>query len=126
MIQSKLKSIVTMIVLSFLMTASAGARTIDLEVNLGTPVMEAGKNQKTFLKVGLKGFDLPRESDRAPVNLAIVLDRSGSMAGEKLARAREAAIMAIGLLQSRDIVSVVTYGSNYIHQRGNPFRIVFI
>ena len=97
--------------MSVFLTASAGARTIDLQVNLGTPVMEAGKNQKTFLKIGLRGFDLPQESDRAPVNLAIVLDRSGSMAGEKLARAREAAIKAIGLLQSGDIVSVVTYDS---------------
>ncbi len=111
MIQSKLKSIVLLIVVSVFLTTSAGARTIDLQVNLGTPVMEAGKNQKTFLKIGLRGFDLPEESDRAPVNLAIVLDRSGSMAGEKLARAREAAIKAIGLLQSGDIVSVVTYDS---------------
>ncbi len=111
MIQSKFKLIVLLIVMSMFLTASAGARTIDLQVNLGTPVMEAGKNQKTFLKIGLRGFDLPQESDRAPVNLAIVLDRSGSMAGEKLARAREAAIKAIGLLQSGDIVSVVTYDS---------------
>jgi len=111
MIQSKLKSIVLLVVTSLFLTTSAGARTIDLQVNLGTPVMEAGKNQKTFLKIGLKGFDLPTESDRAPVNMAIVLDRSGSMAGEKLARAREAAIKAIGLLQSGDIVSVVTYDS---------------
>ena len=111
MIQSKLKSILLMIAVSLFITSGAAARTIDLQVNLGTPVMEAGKNQKTFLKIGLKGFDLPAESDRAPVNMAIVLDRSGSMAGEKLARAREAAIKAIGLLQSGDIVSVVTYDS---------------
>jgi len=89
--------------------AQAAAKTIDLNVNLGTPYIEAGRTQKTFLKVGLKGFDLPLETDRAPVNLSIVLDRSGSMQGEKLARAREAAIMAIDLLGSDDIVSVVTY-----------------
>ena len=111
MIQSKFKSILLLVVVSLFITASATARTIDLQVNLGTPVMEAGKNQKTFLKIGLKGFDLPVQSDRAPVNVVIVLDRSGSMAGEKLARAREAAIMAIGLLHSNDIVSVVTYDS---------------
>ena len=111
MIQSKFKSIVLLIVTSVFLATSASARTIDLQVNLGTPVMEAGKNQKTFLKIGLKGFELPGEFDRAPVNMAIVLDRSGSMAGEKLARAREAAIKAIGLLQSGDIVSVVTYDS---------------
>lgn len=109
--QSKFKSIVLMMVVSVFFTASAGARTIDLQVNLGTPVMEAGKNQKTFLKIGLRGFHIPEESDRAPVNMAIVLDRSGSMAGEKLARAKEAAIKAIGLLQSGDIISVVTYDS---------------
>jgi Ca-activated chloride channel family protein len=111
MIQSKFKSIVLLIIVSMILTTHAGARTIDLNVNLGTPVMEAGKNQKTFLKVGLRGFDLHQESDRAPVNMAIVLDRSGSMAGEKLARAREAAIKAIGLLRSDDIVSVITYDS---------------
>jgi len=89
MIQSKLKSIISLWVVSMLLTATGvGARTIELQVNLGTPVMEAGKIQKTFLKVGLRGFDLPVESDRASVNLAIVLDRSGSMAGEKLARAK--------------------------------------
>ncbi len=109
MIQSKFKSILLLVMVSVFLSASASARTIDLQVNLGTPVMEAGKNQKTFLKVGLRGFEQLEESDRAPVNLAIVLDRSGSMAGEKLARAREAAIMAIGLLRSDDIVSVVTY-----------------
>jgi len=111
MIQSILKSIALLIVASVFLTTSAGARTIDLQVNLGTPVMEAGKNQKTFLKIGLKGFDLLEESDRAPVNMAIVLDRSGSMAGDKIARAREAAIMAIGLLRPMDIVSVITYDS---------------
>ena len=98
MIQSKFKSIVLLVIMSLFLTTSAGARTIDLQVNLGTPVMEAGKNQKTFLKIGLRGFDLPEESDRAPVNMAIVLDRSGSMAGPKLARAREAAIMATAAL----------------------------
>ena len=77
MIQSKFKSIVLLIVTSVFLATSAGARTIDLQVNLGTPVMEAGKNQKTFLKIGLRGFELPGEFDRAPVNMAIVLDRSG-------------------------------------------------
>ncbi len=86
-----------------------GARTVDLTVNLGTPVIEAGKIQKTFLKVGLTGFDILEKSSRPSVNLAIVLDRSGSMRGEKIARAKEAAIMAIGMLNSDDIISVVTY-----------------
>jgi Ca-activated chloride channel family protein len=43
------------------------------------------------------------------VNVAIVLDKSGSMNGEKIARAREGAIMAVNRLRPDDIVSVVAY-----------------
>jgi len=48
---------------------------------------------------------------RTPVNLTVVLDRSGSMSGEKLEKAKEAAIMAINRLSPQDIVSVITYES---------------
>lgn len=90
--------------------ASEGmAREVVLDVALGTPVMHAGIKQTAFVKVSLKGFDLPREAQRSPINVAIVLDRSGSMRGEKIERAKEAAIMAINSLNSNDIVSIVTY-----------------
>ncbi|MBA4159543.1 MAG: VWA domain-containing protein, partial [Gemmatimonadetes bacterium] len=52
----------------------------------------------------------PRTSDfRVPLNLSIVLDRSGSMAGEKLAAARDAATLLVRRLHPEDVVSVVTY-----------------
>ncbi len=89
--------------------SDAMARQITLDVALGTPVMHAGKKQTAFLKVSLKGFEWPREIQRSPINVAIVLDRSGSMRGEKIERAKEAAIMAINNLNLNDIVSIVTY-----------------
>jgi Ca-activated chloride channel homolog len=49
------------------------------------------------------------ESGRAPLNISLVLDRSGSMDGEKLHFAREAAAMLVRRLSPEDIVSVVTY-----------------
>jgi Ca-activated chloride channel homolog len=46
---------------------------------------------------------------RPPVNLAIVLDRSGSMSGPKLHVAKAAVAEAIGRLQPQDRFSVVAY-----------------
>src|SRR5580765_3035234 len=49
------------------------------------------------------------DGKRSPMNLAIVLDRSGSMEGAKLEKARQAAAMAVDKLNDDDIFSLVTY-----------------
>lgn len=72
-------------------------------------VLKAGEKQTAWMRVGLTGFQLKSETDRAPMNVAIVLDRSGSMQGEKIRQARDAAISALELLKPDDIVSVIAY-----------------
>ncbi|MBK9712327.1 MAG: VWA domain-containing protein [Kouleothrix sp.] len=46
---------------------------------------------------------------RAPLNLALVLDRSGSMQGDKLRYVRQAACHVLDMLDERDRVAVVAY-----------------
>ncbi|MFO7168067.1 MAG: VWA domain-containing protein [Chloroflexota bacterium] len=46
---------------------------------------------------------------RVPVNVSFVLDRSGSMKGEKIERVRQATARAIDLLDSQDVISVVIF-----------------
>lgn len=92
-----------------LVASVAVADQVKLNVALGKPFLLAGQKQTAFLKVGLIGFPLVGEEQRTPVNVAIVLDRSGSMSGEKIAKAKEAALLAIEKLGPRDIVSVVAY-----------------
>jgi Ca-activated chloride channel family protein len=87
------------------------AKQIRLEVSLDKPTLLAAKKQTTFIKVGLTGFKTDGDKRRAPVNVAIVLDKSGSMSGQKLEKAKEAAIAAIERLNKNDIVSVVAYDS---------------
>ena len=95
-----------------LTTGSAmAADKVDMQIALGTPVIEADSTQRVFLKISLTGFEQDIVTDRTPANVAIVLDKSGSMSGTKIEQAREAAIKAIDLLNRSDYVSVIAYDS---------------
>jgi len=88
------------------------AKQCEFTVSTTQPVLSAGQKQTTGIKVAVKGFEMKSERERAPLNVAIVIDRSGSMSGRKIERAKEAAIQAIQRLGSRDIVSVVIFDNN--------------
>lgn len=92
-----------------LFVGQAFGAQIDLKAAVSKPILPAGQKHLTHLKVGLTGFEMQREKARVPVNLTIVLDRSGSMSGEKIAQAREAACLAVRSLAPTDIVSIVTF-----------------
>lgn len=87
------------------------ASQVQLDAAMNKPLLLAGEKQTAWLRVGLTGFELESPEDRPPVNIAIVIDKSGSMGGEKISKAREAAIMAIQRLNVNDIISVITYDS---------------
>ena len=103
--------LISVIILFGLMQTMALASTseVKLSTNMATAVMEADKQQTAFLKVSLTGFDVIDKQLRIPANIAIVLDKSGSMGGQKIDYARQAAIHGISKLNKDDIVSVVTY-----------------
>ena len=48
---------------------------------------------------------------RAPINVALVLDRSGSMDGEPLHEAKAAALKFVSYLSKDDRLSIVTFDS---------------
>ncbi len=89
--------------------AAVADQTITLDARLAQPVMKDGAAQKNYLRVALGGCRPEPNENRTPVNVAFVIDRSGSMAGDRIAQAREAAIMAIGRLGPDDIASVVVF-----------------
>ena len=84
---------------------------VQLTSGLATPVLPANKSQNAYLKVSLTGFELESSQNRAPLNVAIVLDQSSSMSGTKIQQAKQAARMAIAQLDNNDIISIVTYDS---------------
>lgn len=100
---------------ALLLAGSVGAKSLPpqvlLNVDVGTPVLLAGQTQRAWVKVAVTGFEQDSRQERIPANLSIVLDRSSSMSGVKIERAREAAIMAVRRLSPDDIVSIVSYSS---------------
>ena len=90
-------------------TFAAAEVPITLAARLAQPVMKAGEKQHNYLRIGLNGCKPDRKTDRTPVNVVFVIDRSGSMQGTRIAQAREAAIMAVNRLDPTDIASVVIF-----------------
>src|SRR4029079_10310117 len=50
-----------------------------------------------------------RAASRPPVNVSLVIDRSGSVGGQKIDLARQAVVQALRTLRSTDRFSVVSY-----------------
>ena len=72
--------------------AADGATTLDLMIMVRSPEQPPAATQQ-----------------RPPLNLALVIDRSGSMAGSKLSHARKAARFLAGELSERDRLAIVTF-----------------
>jgi Ca-activated chloride channel family protein len=85
----------------------SAANDITVDLGLDRSTVGTGGGQRVFLKLGLVGGR--STYDRPPLNVSIVLDRSGSMEGEKLERAKQAAEYAVERLGPQDLVSVVVY-----------------
>jgi Ca-activated chloride channel family protein len=65
-----------------------------------------------LLKISSEVEDSPKETERLPLNLSLVIDRSGSMNGEPLEEAKKCASMLVDRMREKDRLSVVTYESH--------------
>lgn len=91
--------------------ASAAGETLTLKTAVDRPLLaKGGRDTSVVVKIEVEGCDTPKRS-RSPLNLAIVLDRSGSMSGAKLEHAKQAAALLVDQLSPDDILSLVVYES---------------
>lgn len=73
----------------------------------------SGDNKKeVYLYINLKAGKLTTQKERIPLNIALVIDRSGSMAGQRLEYVKKATDFVIDNLNTSDILSIVQYDSN--------------
>ena len=99
-------------IVSFCLGAQAtqAAQKVTIKSEIASPVVLENAQDKNYLKISLTGFPLEIKK-RSPINLALVIDRSGSMNGERIEKARNAAIMAVNMLDSNDTLSIVAFDS---------------
>ncbi len=97
------------VALMTLLSTHCAQAQLSVDAAMGSWSLMTGQKQKAYLRVALVGEETEGVKDRAPLNVAFVLDRSTSMTGEKLVKAKQAAIAAVDRLAATDVVSVVAY-----------------
>jgi Ca-activated chloride channel family protein len=90
---------------------SAG-ETLHLNLVPDRDVLLKGRPQEVVVKIDLSAIADRQKHRRTPLNLAVVLDKSGSMTGAKLEKTKQAAMQLVDRLAPNDIFSLVIYSDN--------------
>lgn len=88
------------------------AEKVRISADLAQSVLPEGRNGSVFLRVSLEGVLSEEEGRRVPANVVLVIDKSGSMGGQRIEQAKEAALMAVERLGDEDVLGVVTYSDD--------------
>jgi Ca-activated chloride channel family protein len=84
-------------------------KTLLVDARLGHASVAEGGSQETFLFAQVSGAEAKAEDRAPPLNLALVIDRSGSMKGERIANAIAAAVGSVERMRDGDRVTVVAF-----------------
>ncbi len=98
--------------LIFAPTSAPQAAEVKVEADLGRSVLPTSDPGTVYLRLNLKSLSPARHEHRARINAAIVIDRSGSMQGERIAAAKEGARVALERLSADDTIALVAYNHN--------------
>ena len=88
---------------------SPAAGAVSLEALVEFTRAHAHSRTHSRLVTRIRVGDLPSGGTRAPVNIALAIDRSGSMEGQALDAVKQACAHVVDLLTPDDILSIVTF-----------------
>lgn len=87
------------------------AADVSLRIQPEREWVHRGGSREVIVQVEIEAKK-PENSKRTPMNLSVVLDRSGSMQGAKIEKARQAAMVALDKLDDDDFFSLVIYDTD--------------
>ncbi|MEM9073660.1 MAG: VWA domain-containing protein [Myxococcota bacterium] len=79
-----------------------------LDADLGHTEVLADTGGEVLARLVVRTGDV-NQTERSPLNLALVIDTSGSMLGDPIDRAREASLSIVDLMREGDFLSVVAF-----------------
>jgi Ca-activated chloride channel homolog len=83
---------------------------VDLSAHLDLDVVACQADDQLSVLVELAAPDVPADATRVPSTLVVVLDRSGSMGGDRIYAAKTALLSIVDRLDPRDRFGLVTLG----------------
>ena len=92
-------------------TASPSTADLTLRVSPERDLIYSSGSREVIVQIELDARR-PERGRRSPINLAVVLDRSGSMQGAKIEKAKQAACVAVDHLADDDYFSLVTFDND--------------
>ncbi|MBT5119780.1 MAG: VWA domain-containing protein, partial [Planctomycetes bacterium] len=92
-------------------TQPAGSTNPGLFITTDSLNLAAGRDNTRHVVLSMTAAEqvVARGNQRAPLNLALVIDDSGSMRGPTLEQAKESARLIIEALDNKDVLSIVTF-----------------
>mgnify|MGYP001014324469 CR=1 FL=1 len=104
---------------AFSMTAAAGKNASSFSgpgvhgsIALSQAKVLAGQRQPVYAEIKLTADATTPAKERAPIAMAVVLDTSGSMSGEKITEARRAVLALLRDMRDDDEIAFVRYSSS--------------
>lgn len=74
--------------------------------------VEAGGTRQVYAEIRVAADERAPDAEARPVAMALVLDVSGSMDGEKIAQARESVLAMVDQMRDTDHIALVTYSDS--------------
>jgi Ca-activated chloride channel homolog len=93
-------------------TSVASEGALRMQAMLERVYLPQDRSTSAYLEVDLSAAADPAARPRVPVNAVLILDRSGSMRGVKIERAREAARSLVEVLGPQDRIAIVEFSSD--------------
>lgn len=91
--------------------SASASGTLNVQTAISNGYLMQGGLHDVYASIDVEAI-AHQGSARPPLNVAVVIDRSGSMAGDKIEHAKAAARRLVNVLGENDRVAVVSYGSD--------------